>query len=441
MPPSLTSDTEEMKAKDTIASDKPRPTLWHDGGLCPRKRMKGLQFARAVDHGKAVYRVTDATGGGRRTYSYTDRRAAVKAYDALAKEKGKAPAVIVPTIEESKALEMWRAWKECKDAAPSLIDAMQATLARLEGYMAGRLSIAAGVRLYIDDMRRRHVTAHHVTTTSTLLWRIAAVMPLDTPLESITIDDAASDRASIYEDGMSLRTQQALANAAGAMWRYLTMTGRISSPSPWQAAHKRTASHDARRRPAKEYTDAASLRSMLAWTLEHHADMVPALALAAFCGLRPSELHRLTWENVIVDAAESAVIIGGVDVKSDASARKIAMPAAAAAWIAAAMPHGMPSTGHVIARASEITRAAAWHRLIDGIKTACPPVIISPAAAPAAAWTRDLLRHSYGTYTLAMTNNLDATAAAMGNTPAVCRAHYTQQVRRSEAAAWFSVMP
>ena len=63
------------------------------------------------------------------------------------------------------------------------------------------------------------------------------------------------------------------------------------------------------------------------------------------------------------------------------------------------------------------------------------------ATAAKIAWEGNLLRHSFGTYRLAVTKNAAAVAEEMGNSPAVVRTHYQNVASPEQAAAWWQVLP
>jgi hypothetical protein len=51
------------------------------------------------------------------------------------------------------------------------------------------------------------------------------------------------------------------------------------------------------------------------------------------------------------------------------------------------------------------------------------------------------LRHNFGTYRLAQTQNVHRVSDEMGNSPARVREHYRQLVTKSEAKKWWNIMP
>ena len=54
---------------------------------------------------------------------------------------------------------------------------------------------------------------------------------------------------------------------------------------------------------------------------------------------------------------------------------------------------------------------------------------------------KDVLRHCYGSYLLALTHNSAQLATLMGNSEDVIRSHYRRHVSSDAATAFFSIMP
>ena len=93
--------------------------------------------------------------------------------------------------------------------------------------------------------------------------------------------------------------------------------------------------------------------------------------------------------------------------------------------------------------------AVAWLKPLAGL----PESLLGPtegeyrkhlaAAAEAAGitWEENLLRHSFGTYRLAVSKNAATVAEEMGNSAGVVRTHYTNVAGPAEAAAYCRVTP
>ncbi len=60
---------------------------------------------------------------------------------------------------------------------------------------------------------------------------------------------------------------------------------------------------------------------------------------------------------------------------------------------------------------------------------------------PPLKWKQNGLRHSYASNRLAMTNDAAPVSLEMGNSPQKLFKNYRKVVTRSQAIAWFNVMP
>lgn len=150
----------------------------------------------------------------------------------------------------------------------------------------------------------------------------------------------------------------------------------------------------------------------------------PALALAGLAGLRVAEISRLDWRDVKL--AERVIIVGDRIAKT-ASRRVVPICDALAAWLApAAQKFGPISPAEGEARGVGEALINRWARLSNRAKV---------------NWKRNALRHSFGSYRLAITADFARVAAEMGNSPAIIHQHYKSLVTEAEGRAWFSVLP
>lgn len=152
---------------------------------------------------------------------------------------------------------------------------------------------------------------------------------------------------------------------------------------------------------------------LLKIALEYRRDMVPALAVAMFAGLRPqSELARLDWRDV--RTAEGIIVVHSTKVRS-ASRRIVPILPALAEWL---LFCGVRSSGPVVPRGFEQAR-----------KRMC--------AAHKFAWIPDGLRHSFASYRLADCEDAAKVALELGhaNTRMLFQ-HYRAVCTRAEAEAF-----
>jgi integrase len=161
----------------------------------------------------------------------------------------------------------------------------------------------------------------------------------------------------------------------------------------------------------------AQLRDMLAVA---ESDIVPALAIGAFGGLRTAELARLDWSEVKLG---EGVIVVGADKAKTAQRRLVPITDNLAAWLA---PHARPD-GPVNPSTDD---RGLNHRLVRG------------AAKPAGVtWVKNGLRHSFVSYRLAATHDPARVATEAGNSPAMIHRNYKALVTEAQGNEWFSILP
>lgn len=161
------------------------------------------------------------------------------------------------------------------------------------------------------------------------------------------------------------------------------------------------------------------------------AETVPGIALQAFCGVRGRELSRLTWEDL--DAASGLLTVSKGKAKTRRG-RIIPLPAALLEWIAPWLGKSGP-----IAPQQYDRKLGAIRRIMrkpSELRKGSP-------AFPPCEMPDNCLRHSFGTYHLALSKNEAETSRLMGNSPEVLRGHYEAVSKRAvlQAPEWFEVRP
>ncbi len=166
----------------------------------------------------------------------------------------------------------------------------------------------------------------------------------------------------------------------------------------------------------------------LADILHHFAtrdrEWLPWVAIAAFAGLRTSEVLRLDWSAFKWSSGTIAV--------SSRVARKVRISRQAplleplVAWLA----DFRDKTGPVIPRNWKDMEAAHSDALARLRK-----------ALAWQTWDNNALRHSFGSNRLAVVKSYAQVALEMGNSPAQVREHYNDPKPESDAVKYFAVMP
>jgi integrase len=148
-------------------------------------------------------------------------------------------------------------------------------------------------------------------------------------------------------------------------------------------------------------------------------DMIPYLAIGAFCGLCAAEIERLDWSEVHLTGPERFIEVKASKAKT-ASRRTVPISDNCAAWLARfAQPSGPIVT---------LARTDKQLFLYLANKSGVP-------------WKHNGLRHSYISYRLALIKDVGQVSLEAGNSPQMVFKHYRQLVRESEANDWFAIVP
>ena len=148
--------------------------------------------------------------------------------------------------------------------------------------------------------------------------------------------------------------------------------------------------------------------------------LIPVIVLGGFCGLRTSEIMRLEWD--AINWKERYIGVRGRISKTGHN-RLAPLCESALSWLSPYMRlegKVWPESTSVLNRA---LKALAEETKIKG------------------GWRRNGLRHSFCSYRLALTQNIQQTSIEAGNSPNILRKNYLSVVSMSKAKAWFGVKP
>jgi integrase len=165
---------------------------------------------------------------------------------------------------------------------------------------------------------------------------------------------------------------------------------------------------------------------------EASPDFLPCLAIGCFAGLRSAEIERLEWKDV--DLAGRHIVVGADKAKT-ASRRVVPISDNLAAWLGSCAEK----------------KGKVWKGTHDGFydaqqeTAAATEVKAEPEkgvqAIKAVEWKQNAMRHSYGSYRLALIGDDARVAFEMGDSAKVVHKHYKSLVKHADAAAWFAIMP
>lgn len=147
-------------------------------------------------------------------------------------------------------------------------------------------------------------------------------------------------------------------------------------------------------------------------------ELLPYYIFATFCGIRPSEIRRLTWEEVDFEAAT-------VEVKAEKSKtlkrRFVDIEPIALEWLS---PY-RGSTGKVV--------PTGWRKKFDANRK---------ESGFSQKWKHDVLRHTYASYHAAKYQDKQKTAYQLGHTNLnMLEAHYWRAVKPDQVDEFWNLQP
>lgn len=143
-------------------------------------------------------------------------------------------------------------------------------------------------------------------------------------------------------------------------------------------------------------------------------------AIMAFAGIRPDEVTRLRWSDISLELRNIRI---RASVAKKARRRNVPVNDTLAAWLETVLPdhrEGKIAPTRWRFKAARVRREAGF----------------------CGREKQDALRHSYGSYSLALHNDMDELKAAMGHEHVrVYYDHYHKAVTKAEALKYFAVLP
>ncbi len=144
------------------------------------------------------------------------------------------------------------------------------------------------------------------------------------------------------------------------------------------------------------------------------------MAIAAFAGLRSTEIFRLGWQEIKLDRK---IIVVEADKAETASRRIVPILPNLAAWLEV--------------HKKQKGRVAPDYHNLDNMTRGFTAICHAAGVRP----QRNGFRHSFASYRLATEKSADAVALEMGSSPRKLFTNYRELVTEEEGKAWFNIKP
>ena len=376
-----------------------------------RKARASLEDAKEV--AKEMARTLSDFGSQSLTLSGDDRAEYWAAKDALAPFR----------ISLSSAAKEFAEAKGIVGAGHSLIEAAKAFVATQEPTMAASVLVSDAVGSFLKTKTAMGRSRQHLDDLKYRLERFARAFLMNT--SDLRTADVVAWVGRLNQDDrpepLSGRSRNNYLQAISSFAEYARREGMAPATLDFRKVERfRESTNDV------EIFTAAEMRQLLAKCPE---DLLPFVVVGAFAGFRSAEITRMEWSQVHL-TGDSHFPHGWIELRAGQSKnaaklgararRLVPMTAALRAWL-------------------EPRRLADEAPLIRWKKPEHHLAKLAEAAG--VPWKHNALRHSFGSYRMALTHNEHMVSLEMGNSPAMIFAHYRQLVSPAQAEEWFRISP
>ncbi len=389
----------------------------------PRKPQKPkLAHCRVTPytHPRAKWRVSYPIDDGgkivRRYRAFTDEAAAwawAETKDIEVAKHGARFGSVTP--EARRAFDAFRDLCDDLLAAgvkpPRFEDVVSEAIARIRAARAST-TVALAVDSYIAKKEAEHASKRHVADLRYRLGRFAEDFG-GRAIGGVTTADLDEWLAALAARPLSPRSVSHFRGKVHGLFAHAKGRGWIAD-NPCADALKTKV-----RNPRPRCHRPADAGKILLLALRHYPELVPALALGYFAGLRTSEILRVGWDSIDLSAAHLRV-----DETKTGKPRLAPMTPAARAWLATCPRRQGP----------------VWHLGEQAFYSRLRALLALPELAKVPR-IPNAPRHSFISYRCAETRNPAAVADEAGNSSNVVSTFYRELVTPAQAAEYFAILP
>lgn len=309
------------------------------------------------------------------------------------------------------ALDEWLAARAALPHGSGLMDAVSYFASRHPANAPSRV-VEEVVAEFLADRERAGVSRHYLRDIRCRLGRVSESFR-NCPIASLTPALVGTYLASELADQTN-RSRRNVLRLISGLFQFARRAGYVS-----RALAEEIAEIPAPKAETVE-TEVFTVDEMRRLLDSARPEIVPALAIGGFAGLRSEEIIRLDWSEVKL--GEGVIVVSAGKAKT-ASRRIVPIQPNLRAWLELAAKASGPVVppspgGQVLQNAMRLTAERA------GIQ-----------------WVRNGLRHSFCSYRVAVTGDPASVATEAGNSAGMIHKHYRALVTAAEGAAWFAIQP
>lgn len=253
--------------------------------------------------------------------------------------------------------------------------------------------------------------------------------------ESHGIDEITSDQIAnfIRASSPEIETQRTFRGRLGHLYKFAMERGNVTENPVLGIKIKAPRQ---RRDPPRIFT-VDECRRLLDTARDKYPNMIPFLALALFCGVRPyqdSEMGRITAADIHLDSGVLEIPEGTSKCGPGRTVRLVHTIA----------QREIQKDGTTVDRSIHFEPARAWLRIAPSLEIVTHPYWRKKLCADAKVeWSPDVTRHTFASYHFYGFKNGTDTAELMGHRRSLdmLRKHYLQRVSEEACAEFWKLLP
>ncbi len=214
-----------------------------------------------------------------------------------------------------------------------------------------------------------------------------------------------------------------------SVWRWSQRKGYLSREAKTEAEMTDAAHEPA---PTIGIINLSTWRALLSYFRDEHPELLGALVLAGFCGLRRAEIHAQTWEDISLERKNLRVTAAK---RGTPARRMVPLCDAAVEWLMLCSPQ----KGYVCPSV-EWKGKVQPSLAVDGIRRIAKEAMDGKKPR-FPALPENCFRHSYISHAVAASGDIARVSLNAGNSPKEINRHYRELVTEDEGKGWFEVRP
>lgn len=286
------------------------------------------------------------------------------------------------------------------------------------------IPVGSCLESFIDEKIKASGRTKHITTLETYIGRLVEYC------DNQSINSIKSELIQDWLDNLEEqndyqpKTIKLHRNSVVSLWNWCVKQDIITVKGSHNEAQKTSV-------PEPQYTGIVETFTpeQLCFLFDNvKKEYLPWLAIVAFSGLRAGEISSknkepMTWGAIKMD---QKVIICPAHLSKNKKRKAVPILPNLYKWLEF-IKHGKPDQPITRIPANEKETKRLGELLADEFKIE--------------GWPRNALRHSYGSYRVAITKNIGEVAIEMDNSESIIKKHYLESKSPHEAKQYFSITP